>query len=61
MVARDGVEMEEGPMHPMLEAQEHEVLLWTVQGTISDLRTEIGHSDNQAMRKIYRNKRIFSR
>ncbi|MBK9305696.1 MAG: hypothetical protein IPM58_01060 [Nitrospira sp.] len=31
--------------------QEQEVLLWAVKSTISDLRTEIGHTDNQAMRE----------
>lgn len=61
MVARDGVEMEEEPMHLMLEAQEHEVLLWAAKGAISDLGTEIGHTDNHAMRKdLQKRKEIFS-
>lgn len=34
-------------MHLMLEPQEQEVLLWAVKGTISDLGTEIGHTDSQ--------------
>ena len=38
-------------MHLMLEPKEQEVLLWAVQAALSDLRTEIGHTDNQAMRK----------
>lgn len=41
-------------MHLMLEPQEQEVLLWAVQAALSDLRTEIGHTDNQAMRKDLR-------
>jgi len=36
-------------MHLMLAPQEHEVLLWAVNGTISNLGTEIGYTDNQAM------------
>jgi hypothetical protein len=36
-------------MDLMLVPQEQEVLLWAVKGTISDLGTEIGHTDNQAM------------
>ena len=38
-------------MHLMLEPQEQEVLLWAVQAALSDLRTEIGHTDNQSMRE----------
>lgn len=38
-------------MHLMLEPQEQEVLLWAVKGTISDLGTEIGHTDSQPMRE----------
>jgi hypothetical protein len=33
-------------MNLMLEPQQEEVLLWAVEGAISDLRTEIGHTDN---------------
>ncbi|MCS6303500.1 MAG: hypothetical protein H8K07_07530 [Nitrospira sp.] len=33
----------------MLATQEHEVLLWAVKGTISNLGMEIGYTDNQAM------------
>lgn len=38
-------------MDLLLVPQEQEVLLWAVEGALSDLRTEIGHTDNQAMRK----------
>lgn len=38
-------------MNLMLISEEQEVLLWAINGTISDLRTEIGHTDNQAMRE----------
>ena len=38
-------------MHLMMPPQQHEVLLWAVKGTISNLGTEIGHTDNQAMRE----------
>lgn len=48
-------------MHLMLAPQEHEVLLWAVKGTISDLGTEIGHTDNRAMREdLQKQKEIFS-
>lgn len=38
-------------MHLMLAPQELKVLLWAIKGVISDLRTEIGHTENQAMRE----------
>jgi len=48
-------------MHLMLIPQEHEVLLWGVKGVISDLGTEIGHTDNQAMREdLQKRKEILS-
>ena len=48
-------------MHLILVPQEHEILLWAVQGAISDLGTEIGHTDNQAMREdLRRRKEILS-
>lgn len=48
-------------MNLMLAPQEHEVLLWAVKGTISDLGTEIGHTDNQAMREdLQKRKEILS-
>lgn len=39
------------PMHLMPAPEEHEVLLWAVKGAMSDLETEIGRTDNQAMRE----------
>jgi hypothetical protein len=48
-------------MDLMLAPQEQEVLLWAVKGTISDLGTEIGHTDNQAMREdLQKRKEILS-
>lgn len=48
-------------MRLMLVPQEQEVLLWAVKGTISDLGTEIGHTDNQAMREdLQKRKKILS-
>lgn len=48
-------------MHLMLEPQEQEVLLWAVKGTISDLGTEIGHTDSQPMREdLQKRKEILS-
>jgi len=48
-------------MHLILTPQELEVLLWSVKGTISDLWTEIGHTDNQAMREdLQKRKEILS-
>ena len=44
-------------MDLMLVPQEQEVLLWAVKGTISDLGTEIGHTDNQAMREDLQKRR----
>ena len=32
-------------MHLLLIPQAHEVLLWAVKAAISDLQTEIGHTD----------------
>ncbi|MDF0677435.1 MAG: hypothetical protein P0120_24325 [Nitrospira sp.] len=44
-----------------LVPQEQEILLWAVKGTISDLGTEIGHTDNQAMREdLQKRKEILS-
>ena len=36
-------------MQLTLAPQEQVVLSWAVESAISDLRTEIGHTDNQAM------------
>jgi len=48
-------------MHLMLVPQEQEVLVWAVKGTIADLGTEIGHTDNQVMREdLRRRKEILS-
>ncbi len=48
-------------MHLILVPQEREILLWAVKGTISDLVTEIGHTDNQAMREdLQKRKEILS-
>lgn len=44
-------------MHLILVPQEHEILLWAVKGTISDLGTEIGHTDNHAMREDLRKRK----
>jgi len=38
-------------MQLTLAPQEQEVLSWVVESAISDLGTEIGHTDNQAMRQ----------
>jgi hypothetical protein len=42
--------MREDPMQLTLDSKEQEVLSWAVKSAISDLGTEIGHTDNQAMR-----------
>lgn len=44
--------MKEGNMQLTLAPQEQKVLSWAVKSAISDLGTEIGHSDNQAMSGI---------
>lgn len=46
-------------MNLMLISDEQEVLLWAVNGTISDIRTEIGHTDNQAMREDLHKRKTF--
>ncbi|GKS63244.1 hypothetical protein YTPLAS72_12330 [Nitrospira sp.] len=38
-------------MQLSLIPEEHEVLLWAVKTAMSDLQTEIGHTDTQAMRE----------
>lgn len=40
----------EHPMQLTLQPQEQEVLSRAIESAISDLGTEIGHTDNQAMR-----------
>ncbi|HSA85305.1 MAG TPA: hypothetical protein VLE46_03920 [Nitrospira sp.] len=38
-------------MQLTLASKEQEVLSWAVQSVISDLGTEVGHTDSQAMRQ----------
>lgn len=48
-------------MQLSLMPEEHEVLLWAVKSAMSDLQTEIGHTDKQAMREgLQRRKEILS-
>jgi len=48
-------------MQLLLTPEEHEVLLWAVKTAMSDLQTEIGHTDMQAMREgLQRRKEILS-
>lgn len=48
-------------MHLTLVPQELEVLVGAVKSIISDLQTEIGHTDKQAMRKdLQKRKEILS-
>lgn len=47
-----GVQLKkEDHMQLTLAPQEQVVLSWAVESAISDLGTEIGHTDNQAMRQ----------
>lgn len=47
-------------MQLTLAPQEQEVLSWAVESAISDLGTEIGHTDNQAMRQdLQERKRVL--
>ena len=47
-------------MQLTLAPQEQEVLSWAVQSAISDLATEIGHTDNQIMRQdLQERKRVL--
>lgn len=43
--------MKEDPMQLTLTPEEQEVLSGAVKSAISDLGTEVGHTDNQAMRQ----------
>ncbi len=53
--------MKEDKMQLTLALQEQEVLLWAVKSAISDLGTEIGHTDNQAMRQdLQQRKQVLS-
>lgn len=48
-------------MQLTLASQEHEILSWTVRNTISELGTEISHTDSQAMRQdLQERKKILS-
>jgi hypothetical protein len=49
--------MKEETMQLTLTSQEQKVLSWAVESAISDLGTEIGHTDNQAMRKDLRERK----
>ena len=49
--------MKEDAMQLTLAPQEQEVLSWAVKSAISDLGTEIGHTDNQAMRQDLRERK----
>ena len=52
--------MKEETMQLTLTSQEQEVLSWAVESAISDLGTEIGHTDNQAMRQdLQERKRVL--
>lgn len=46
-------------MHLTLTPQEREILLWAIDGTLSDLRTEIGHTDNHVMRADLRERKAL--
>jgi hypothetical protein len=43
--------MKEDKMQLTLAPEEQEVLSWALKGAISELGTEIGHTDNQVMRQ----------
>jgi hypothetical protein len=43
--------MKEDPMQLILTPEEQEVLSGAVKSAISDVGTEVGHTDNQAMRQ----------
>ena len=38
-------------MQLLLEPKEEEILLWALKNTVSDLGTEISHTENQEMRE----------
>ncbi|MGE0644345.1 MAG: hypothetical protein AB7P24_11790 [Nitrospira sp.] len=44
-------------MQLSLIPEEHEALLWAVKTAMSDLQTEIGHTDKQAMREDLRKRK----
>ena len=53
--------MKEDTMQLTLTPQEQEILLWAVKTAMSDLQTEIGHTDKQAMRQgLQQSKKVLS-
>src|SRR5581483_5750142 len=52
--------MREDAMQLALEPREQEVLSWAVKNAISDLGTEIGHTDNRLCGKTSKSEREFS-
>lgn len=52
--------MKEGTMQLTLTSQEQEVLLGAVKSAVSDIGTEVGHTDNQAMRQdLQKSKKVL--
>ena len=52
--------MKEGAMQLTLTSQEQEVLLGAVKSAVSDIGTEVGHTDNQAMRQdLQKSKKVL--
>jgi hypothetical protein len=52
--------MKEDPMQLTLTPEEQEVLAGAVKSAISDVGTEVGHTDNQAMRQsLQKNKKVL--
>jgi hypothetical protein len=52
--------MKEDPMQLILTPEEQEVLSGAVKSAISDVGTEVGHTDNQAMRQgLQRRKKVL--
>lgn len=53
--------MKEDTMQLTLTPQEQEVLSGAIKSAISDLGTEVGHTDNQAMRQdLQQSKKVLS-
>ena len=52
--------MKEDTMQLTLTSQEQEVLLGAVKSAVSDIGTEVGHTDNQAMRQdLQKSKKVL--
>ena len=52
--------MKEDPVQLTLTPEEQEVLAGAVKSAISDVGTEVGHTDNQAMRLgLQKNKKVL--